>query len=179
MPPPPGRPPELDRCHADDGKAADCRAALEKLAAAPQPPKLIFDTYKKACDKKAKLLGCGVFKSTAVTDADHPTMEALMACEAGRTDDCEGLKPSAAPLVAWHKTLKTDWCKKGANALCDDYRQCKSSKWKCDAIGPGGGQACGCAPACEGPLAVSLSTSKTWPDGSTRATFTCPSAPKK
>lgn len=172
-----GKPPEYEKCMGTDGKKADCVAALEKLVQSPQPPNTIRDTYKRGCELKAKLLGCGAFKSTAVTEADHPTMELLMACEVGRTEACEEVKTSSAPLQAWSKTLRKDWCKKGENALCDNYKQCKApTQWKCE-TGPAtpgaqGAQACGCAPKCDGTLAVGVS-SKTWPDGSQRAKFTC------
>lgn len=175
-PPVAAKPAEYDTCMGESGKASDCKAALVKLAETPQPPKLIFDTYKRACDVKAKLMGCGAFKSTAVTEADHPTMEALMACEMGRPEACEDVKTGSAPLQAWHSTLKKDWCKKGANALCDNYKQCKPpAKWECGPAKDATGaqvEVCGCAPKCESAKSVVV-TEKSWPDGSRRGRFQC------
>lgn len=172
-------PPEYDRCMAEDGKAAECKAALEKFAQS-EPPRPLRDTYKRACDRKTKLMGCGVFKSTAVTEADHPTLELLMACELGRPESCEGVKTSSAPLQAWHQTLKASWCKKGESALCANYKQCKQpAKWECESA-PGmpadAPKPCGCKPKCEGTMTMAV-TGKTWPDGSPRAKFACSPQP--
>ncbi len=175
------KPAEYDRCMSNDGKAADCRAALEALAKGPQPPKVMLDAYKKACDVKAKLLGCGAFKAGSVQESEQPTMEALIACESGRPEACEEVQaasPTLSPsLKAWHSTLKKGWCKKGANALCEDYHKCKSpAVFGCEAItGSAGGdqdKGCGCVPKCESGLTVTA-TGKTWADGSKRATFAC------
>lgn len=173
-------PPELERCTKDGGTAEDCKVALEKLAATPQPPMRIHDTYKRGCELKAKFLGCGVFKSTAITEEDRPTMELLMACEHGRSESCEDVKTKAAPLQAWLSTLKTTWCKKGETALCKNYKECKApAKWKCEQVTIGTvlpnaerPEVCGCAPKCEGNT-TTVDTGKTWPDGTRRGKLTC------
>ena len=169
-------PREHDACLSEAGTANECKAALEKLAMSPTHQDRVHDIYKRACEKKAKLLGCGVFKSTAVTEADKPAMVLLMACEGGRGEACEDVKTKTAPLVAWLSTLKTDGCKKGNTALCANYRACKkSAPWGCEAIGPEATQVCGCMPQCSSGKPVAIVTGRTWPDGSKRAVFTCSS----
>jgi hypothetical protein len=169
---------EKARCLSDAGTADDCRAALGKMAKEPGPG-APYDVYKRACEKKAKLLGCGAFKSTAITDADRPNMELLMLCESGAATACEDVKTKTAPLQAWLSTLKTDLCKKGESALCADFHQCKKpAKWTCSAVtgmGTTERQACGCQPPCAGTLTVSATT-RSWPDGSTRAGYQCAEA---
>ena len=181
MPPPPAASiPELDKCNSETGKAADCKAALEKLAQSPQPPGKIYDTYKRACAKKTPLQGCGAFKSTAVTDADKPAMEALMACENGRWEACEDVQTKSPPLKAWHSTLKTEGCKKGEQALCKNYKECKiPAVWGCEeAAGAVAGtpKVCGCVPKCSNGMTV-IATGKSWADSTPRGKFSCNAKP--
>ncbi len=181
MPPPPAASiPELDKCNSETGKAADCKAALEKLAQSPQPPGKIYDTYKRACAKKTPLQGCGAFKSTAVTDADKPAMEALMACENGRWEACEDVQTKSPPLKAWHSTLKTEGCKKGEQALCKNYKECKiPAVWGCEeAAGAVAGtpKVCGCVPKCSNGMTV-IAVGKSWADSTPRGKFSCNAKP--
>ena len=188
-------PPEHDACLADAGTQADCRAALEKLGHTATHRDRIHDIYKRACDKKAKLLGCGAFKSTAITEADRPSMDQLMVCEAGQPEVCEDVKTRSAPLMAWLSTLKTDGCKKGDTALCANYKECKKgAQWSCVAptgavpvtpSAPGSpapapaadAQVCGCVPKCPAGQPIAIATGRTWPDNSKRGAFTCSAAP--
>lgn len=156
-----------------DGRAADCRTALQKMTLSPQPVGRYFETYRHACSIKTKLLGCGAYKTSQSMDADRPVMEALIACEVGKPEACEGLAPSTAGLTAWHSTLKKDWCKKGESALCDDYKQCKRpAVFGCESVGTAGATACGCVPKCTAGLKVEPTGTK-WPDGSPRAKMSC------
>lgn len=179
---------QRDKCLADAGTRDDCQAALRGAADAwdPAPGAArqggdVHAVYRKACEKKAKLQGCGVFKSSAVTEADRPTVELLMVCEAGRGEACEDVKTKAAPLVAWHGTLKAEHCKKGHSALCKSHKECKGgTQWTCRAATQpaGAGDVCGCAPrTCEGTMTIARSM-RAWPDGSPRGVFTCSSAAK-
>lgn len=172
-PPAPVDNPEYDKCMAPDGRAADCRVALQKMTLSPQPVGRYFETYKHACAIKTKLLGCGAYKTSQSMDADRPVMEALIACEVGKPEACEGLTPSTAGLTAWHSTLKKEWCKKGESALCEDYKQCKRpAVFGCESTGASGATACGCVPKCAAGLKVEPTGTK-WPDGSQRAKITC------
>ncbi len=184
-------PAEHDRCLGEGGTATDCKAALAKVAMSPTHQDRVYDVYRRGCEKKAKLLGCGVFKSTAITDADKPAMTLLMACEGGRGEACEDAKTKTSPLMAWLSTLKTEGCKKGNTALCENYRACKKSEpWGCNApVGavstspvpgaPAGSppaaaeQVCGCIPKCSSGQPVATPTGRNWPDGSKRGVFTC------
>jgi hypothetical protein len=171
---------EVDKCLSDAGAAADCEAALGQIAASGQPGGAlrIWDVYKKGCAKKAKLLSCAVFKSTAVTEADRPAVELLMTCEAGRPEACEDVSTKSAPLQAWLTTLKTEGCKKGHSALCKSYKECKgATQFGCrPTTPPSGKDVCGCVPrSCEGTMSV-LAASRTWPDGSARGVFRCEAA---
>jgi hypothetical protein len=162
---------DFGKCMAESATTDDCKAAIESAKAAPGSPG-VFDLYKRACEKKVKLLGCGAFKSTAISEGDHPTMELLMRCELGAAANCEQVKTKVAPLQAWLSTLKSDLCKKGENALCPDFHQCKKpAKWEC-AEAAGGTKACGCLAPCAGTRTVTA-TSATWPDGSARAAAVC------
>lgn len=166
---------DVAHCLGATGTLDDCKFALALTAKDPAQERNVYDVYKRACGLKEKLLGCGVFKSSAVGDSDRPAVELLMLCEAGRPEACEDVKTSSAPLVAWRTTLKTDGCKRGFTALCANYKECKHrSRWDCSAQtgATGGGQVCGCVPRCEGQLIVSA-TPRSWPDGSTRAAYTC------
>lgn len=183
-PPPAASNPELDallgKCNSEAGKAADCKAALEKLSQTPQQPGKIYDTYKRACDKKTPLQGCGAFKSTAVTDADKPAMESLMACENGNWAACEDVQTKSPPLKAWHSTLKTEGCKKGEQALCKNYKECKiPAVWGCEeAAGAVAGtpKVCGCVPKCSNGMTV-IAIGKSWADGTPRGKFSCNAKP--
>lgn len=169
-------PPEQAQCLSDAGTAADCKTALEKLATSTTHRDMVRDVYKKACDKKAKLLGCGAFKSTAITDADKPTMDLLMVCEGGTSEACEDVKTKSAPLMAWHSTLKTEGCKKGNTALCANFKECKkASPWACTAVtgGPADQQVCGCVPKCANGAPIAKATDRSWADGSKRGSFSC------
>lgn len=168
-----------DRCLAESGTAADCVAALQAIAAASPPagPHVagqVHDVYRRACAKKAKLLSCAVFKSTAVTEADKPQVELLMLCEGGRTEACEDVSTKAAPLQAWLATLKAEHCKKGHQALCKNHRECKgATQWGCRPAAGVPGEVCGCVPRqCGGPLTVTP-LARTWSDGSRRGQFSC------
>ncbi len=177
---------DQDRCLSDAGTAADCESALRAIAAAspaagPAVPGRVHDVYRRACEKKAKLLSCAVFKSTAVTDADKPQVELLMLCEGGRSEACEDVATKAAPLQAWLSTLKGEHCKKGHQALCKNHRQCKGpTQWGCRPGASGGAapgapaaEVCGCVPRqCGGPLTVTP-LARTWPDGTQRGQFSC------
>jgi len=173
-------PPEVDVCLGSEGKKNDCKVALERSAALGSVDNLKYAMlYKRGCDLGVQLLGCGAFKSKAVTETDNETMVALMRCELGASERCEGLSTKSAPLKAWLTTLRADWCKKGENALCKSHKECKlPSHWSCESTGApaAAGQetpkACGCVPRCQGGVAVAA-TGKTWPDGSQRAKFTC------
>ncbi len=168
--------PEAAQCLSDAGTASDCKTALEKLATSATQKDKVRDVYKKACEKKAKLLGCGAFKSTAITDADKPQMDLLMVCEGGNSESCEDVKTKSAPLMAWLSTLKTDGCKKGNTALCSNYKECKkSTPWGCTQVtgGPADSQVCGCVPKCSGGAPVAKPGDRTWPDGSKRGVFSC------
>ncbi len=169
-------PPERDKCMGEGGKPADCQAALTKMAAGA-PGDAVYDTYKRACDLKTKtLLGCGAFKSTAVTDADKPSMINLMRCETGFAEACEDVPSKAAPLKAWHTTLKTEWCKKGETAHCKSHKECKTpARYSCEAASgaaPDAPKVCGCVPKCSGAV-TATNTGKTWPDGQPRGKFSC------
>lgn len=174
------KPPEVDRCSSEAGTREDCRNALEKLAARPGPLPVanVRDTYKRGCEKKAPFLGCGIFKSTAVSESDNPVIELLMACEHGRTTACEGLTTKPAPLQAWLSTLKTTWCSKGETALCKDFKDCKIGNWACEVPTSSPQEqakmrVCGCSPKkCSGTVNVT-ETGLTWPDGSLRGKFSC------
>ncbi|MFO0551261.1 MAG: hypothetical protein U0271_22925 [Polyangiaceae bacterium] len=174
--PPPAAIPEIDVCLGTNGTAADCKVALQRMAVVDQPPGKLEEVYHRACKLGAKLMGCGIFKSSALTDADKPDLERLIACEMGRPEACEDMKPKPPPLVAWHQTLKADLCKKGENALCASYKQCKSNaEWTCEAQSGAAGEqkVCGCAQRCEGGGRTVKATTKSWPDGSVRGVFTC------
>ena len=176
QPPPPAISPELEKCNAPTGKAADCKAALEQLAKSPQPPMRVYETYKRGCELKAKLQGCGAFKSTAITEADNGTMEALMSCENGRPEACEDVNTKSPPLKAWHTTLKAEWCKKGESIHCKIYKECKApAVWGCEepiGASPGTAKVCGCVPKCANGMSV-FSTGKSWPDSTPRGKFNC------
>jgi hypothetical protein len=161
------------KCLGENGTDDDCWAALKELAAGPTASETeAVVLYEKACAKKAKLLGCGAFKSQAVTESDRPTIGLLGLCEAGRWEACEDVITKAPPLKAWLITLKENGCKKGANALCKTYKSCKAkSDWGCKPAGAAG-DVCGCVPQCSGTLSVTAGT-RTWPDGSKRGVFVC------
>jgi hypothetical protein len=170
---------EEDRCLSEAGTAADCEAALGAIAQAspaqgPANPGRVYDVYRKACDKKAKLLGCAVFKSTAVTAGDKPQVELLMLCEGGRSEACEDVSTKSAPLIAWLTTLKAEHCKKGEQALCKSYRACKgASEWGCRPSAASPIEVCGCVPRqCGGPL-TATPRARTWADGTARGEFRC------
>lgn len=170
--PPPASVAEADKCVGADGALPDCTAALEKLGASPTATgDKTLAVYKKACELKGKLLGCGAFKSTAVDqEKDKPTLELLTLCDAGRWEACEDVKTKSAPLQAWLATLKTNGCKKGETALCKNYRECKTpSQWGCVGADQ---KLCGCLPKCSGTVTGTPKT-RTWPDGTTRGNFTC------
>jgi len=179
-PPPVLSTPAREKCLSDTGNGLDCREALGQMAKTGTP---LYDVYKRGCERKAKLLGCGVFKSTAVTDGDRPQVELLMKCEAGVSEGCEDVSTKAAPLQAWLSTLKADGCKKGQSALCKNFKECRGkTEWSCKPSGATptqGGVApkevCGCVPrSCGGPLTVTPSPSaRTWPDGTARGAFAC------
>jgi hypothetical protein len=161
------------KCLGEGGTDDDCWAAVKELAASPTGSETdAVGLYEKACAKKAKLLGCGAFKSQAVTDSDRPTIGLLALCEAGRWEACEDVNTKAPPLKAWLITLKESGCKKGASALCKSYKTCKAkSDWGCKPAGSAG-DVCGCVPQCSGTLSVTAGT-RTWPDGSKRGVFVC------
>jgi hypothetical protein len=168
--------PDADKCIGQGGVLADCTAALEKIGKSPTAPaSKALDVYKRACELKGKLLGCGAFKSTAVDkEKDRPTLELLAVCEAGRWESCEDVKTKAAPLQAWLSTLKTNGCKKGETALCKNYKECKApAQWGC--IGADQ-KLCGCLPKCAGTV-TGTPKGRTWPDGSARGNFTCSASP--
>ncbi len=168
--------PDADKCIAATGVLADCTAALDKAGkSAAAPASKTLDVYKRACELKGKLLGCGAFKSTAVDqDKDRPTLELLASCEIGKWEACEDVKTKSAPLQAWLSTLKTNGCKKGETALCKNYRECKApAQWGC--IGADD-KLCGCLPKCAGTVG-GTATGRTWPDGSKRGKFTCSGGP--
>jgi hypothetical protein len=161
------------KCLGENGTEDDCWSAVKELAASPTGSENdAVGLYEKACSKKAKLLGCGAFKSQAVTDADRPTIGLLALCEAGRWEACEDVNTKAPPLKAWLINLKETGCKKGASALCKSYKSCKAkSDWGCKPAGAAG-DVCGCVPQCKGTLSVTART-RTWPDGSKRGVFVC------
>jgi len=162
---------DFEKCLAEAATTDDCKAAIESAKKTPSAPK-IYELYQRACEKKVKLLGCGAFKSTAITEDDHPTMELLMRCELGAAARCEEVKTKVAPLQAWLSTLKTTLCKQGENALCADYHQCKRpAKWTCEDTA-GGAKACGCLAPCDGTRTITA-TQASWPDGSARAAAVC------
>ncbi|MBL9022340.1 MAG: hypothetical protein JNL21_09065 [Myxococcales bacterium] len=169
--PAPAATPEADKCLAAGAVLADCTTALEKLGAAEASGDKTLAVYKKACELKGKLLGCGAFKSTAVDqEKDKPTLALLAQCESGNWEMCEDVKTKSAPLQAWLSTLKTNGCKKGQMALCKNYRECKApTQWGC--IGADQ-KLCGCLPKCAGTV-TGKAKKRTWPDGSTRGEFTC------
>jgi hypothetical protein len=177
---------ERARCLSDGGTADDCEAALRAAAVswdvtpgAAHPKGEVYEVYRRACERKAKLQGCGVFKSRAVGEADQPTVELLMICESGRPEACEDVATRSAPLQAWLSTLKAEHCRKGHSALCKSHRECRgAAQWGCrPATQPAGaGDVCGCVPRrCEGAMTVTASPRK-WPDGSARGVFTCETA---
>ncbi len=177
---PTGLSPARDKCMSESATGLDCQEALAQLAKGSAP---LYDVYKRGCERKAKLLGCGVFKSTAVGESDRPQVELLMKCEAGVTEGCEDVSTKSAPLQAWLSTLKTDGCKKGHSALCKNYKECRGkTEWGCRVAGATptqGGvpprEVCGCVPkSCGGPMTVTPSPSaRTWPDGTPRGSFAC------
>jgi hypothetical protein len=175
-PPPAAAPAEIATCLADAGTAADCKTALDKIGQTGAGKDKVRDVYQKACTKKAKLLGCGAFKSTAIGEGDKPAMDLLMLCEAGQSEACEDVKTKTAPLMAWLSTLKTDGCKRGAMALCASFKECKkSTPWGCQAVsgGPADAQVCGCVPKCDKGVVATKASDRPWPDGSKRGAFTC------
>jgi hypothetical protein len=165
-------PPEHEKCLGQDGTKADCKAALDRVGQSAAHADKVLAVYERGCALKLPLLGCGAFKSTAVTDADRPMIALLAQCEAGRSEPCEDVKTKSAPLQAWLTTLKRDWCKKGETALCANYKECKApTQWGChDAQGT---KVCGCVPRCKDGTVMASAKSRTWPDGSTRGAFVC------
>ena len=165
---------EKQNCLGENGSDEDCTAALKQLAdgnASGSENEAVL-VYEKACAKKAKLLGCGAFKSQAVTAEDRPTIGLLGLCEFGRYEACEDVATKAPPLKAWLINLKESGCKKGATALCKNYKACKAkTDWGCKPAGSGS-EVCGCVPQCSGTLSVTAGT-RSWPDGSKRGVFAC------
>ncbi len=169
-----GGSPERAKCLGEGGAAADCVAALGKLGPSPAAGDGLA-IYKRACELKAKqLLGCGAFKSTAVSlERDATTLDLLAQCEGGTSEACEDVKTKSAPLQAWLTTLKTGLCKKGETAHCANYRECKApARWGCTETGQ---KLCGCLPKCAAAV-TGTPKARTWPDGSTRGAFTCPAS---
>ena len=167
----PAATPEADKCLAAGAGLPGRTGALEKVGASDAGRDKTLAVYKRACELKGKLLGCGAFKSTAVDpEKDKPTLDLLARCETGDWESCEDVKTKSAPLQAWLSTLKTNGCKKGETALCKNYRECKAPKqWGC--IGADQ-KLCGCLPKCGGTV-TGTAKKRTWPDGSTRGDFTC------
>ncbi len=172
-------PAEIVPCLTEATGGPACKIALAKIAATGTGESHTIEVYRRACDAGEKLLGCGIFQSTAITEEDDPILRRLMLCEHGWYEGCEDVKTRAAPLLAWLSTLKKIGCKRGANALCPDFHQCKApERWTCHAQ-PGGPKVCGCAAPCSGTLTSIAHTSKRWPDGSHRGQLGCAaSAPR-
>ncbi|NUO47280.1 MAG: hypothetical protein HOV80_00330 [Polyangiaceae bacterium] len=167
-------PDEIVPCLTEAKAGPQCIVALKKIAQTGGGREHTYAAYQAACNAGERLLGCKIFLSTAIGDADMPLIERLMLCEHGLFDACEGNKPKAAPLVAWQKTLMEIGCKEGANALCADYHQCKSPLlWTCSpSKGPAASKVCGCAPKCTGSH-ISIASERKWPDGSRRGQLSC------
>jgi hypothetical protein len=173
---PEGRAPdEIVPCLTEATGGPKCRVALTKIGKSGAGREHTIPVYQAACSAGEKLLGCKIFLSTAITEADYPLMERLMLCEHGLYEACEGNKPKAAPLVAWLKTLKEIGCRDGANALCPDFHACKAPLlWTCSpSKGPAAGKVCGCAPKCTGSLVTIAHPELKWPDGSRRGQLSC------
>lgn len=175
---PPANSAEITKCLAEGATANDCKAALDAIAKDPAQYPRVGEAYKRGCTLKSKvLLGCGAFKSTVLGESDRPAMDLLMLCEAGVFEACEDVKTKAAPLLAWHSTLKTEGCKKGHTALCKSFKECKKKTlWTCGPVTGGTGEACGCQPKCDGDLVIGA-LPRTWSDGKTRASYTCKPKP--
>lgn len=165
---------EQQKCLSDAGSADDCLAALKKMVATGASPNDAANVYEKACSRKAKVLGCGSFKSTAVTEADRPTIGLLALCEFGAYESCEDVQTKSTPLKAWLTTNKENGCKKNATALCKIYKECKAkTDWGCKPVTSSpSDQVCGCVPQCKGNLKVTAG-SRSWADGSKRGNFVC------
>jgi hypothetical protein len=171
----PEAPAEIVPCLTEAAGGPKCIVALKKIAQTGAGRDQTMEVYQRACEAKEKLLGCKIFLSTAITDGDTPTIESLMLCEHGAYEQCEGLKPKAAPLIAWLGTLKDKGCQEGANALCADFKACKAPKrWTCQPDkGPASGKICGCLEKCAGTVVAVGASDKTWPDKSRRGQLTC------
>lgn len=171
----PESPAEIVPCLTEATGGPKCVVALRKIAQTGAGREQTMEVYQRACEAKEKLLGCKIFLSTAITDGDNPTIESLMLCEHGAYEACEGLKPKAAPLIAWLGTLKEKGCAEGANALCADFRACKAPKrWTCQPDkGPASGKVCGCLEKCNGTVVAIGVSEKKWPDTSRRGQLTC------
>lgn len=165
------------KCLGEGGTEEDCTAALKELAEGTGNDADAVTLYEKACEKKAKLLGCGAFKSKAVTAEDRPTISLLALCEFARWESCEDVVTSAPPLKAWLITLKDAGCRKNATALCKHYKACKAKTvFECRSSGTPAVEVCGCVPQCAGTLTWKKGT-RTWPDGSQRGVFSCEASP--
>ena len=165
------------KCLAETGTESDCVTAMKELAEGSGTEADAVVVYEKACEKKAKLLGCGAFKSKAVTAEDRPTIGMLGLCEFARYEACEDVVTSAAPLKAWLITLKDVGCRKNATALCKHYKACKArTVFECRSSGTPSVEVCGCVPQCTGTLTWKKGT-RTWPDGSQRGVFACEASP--
>ncbi|MBL9025363.1 MAG: hypothetical protein JNL21_24425 [Myxococcales bacterium] len=174
----PEAPAEIVPCLTEASGGPKCIVALQKIAKTGAGRDQTMEVYQRACEAKERLLGCQIFYSTAITDADNPIIESLMLCEHGAYEACEGLKPKAAPLIAWLQTLKGKGCDAGANALCDNFRQCKPPKrFTCSPEkGKPSDKICGCLEKCSGTVVAVETSGKKWPDGSARGQLGCVSS---
>ncbi len=173
--------PEIVPCLTEASGGPQCVVALRKIGQTGAGKEHTWEVYQRACEAGEKLLGCKIFLSTAITDTDMPNIERLMLCEHGAYEACEGMKPKAAPLVAWLQTAKQLGCKDGANALCPDFHQCKApARWTCNPPkGPAGSKVCGCLAKCAGTVMTRHVTGKKWPDGTQRGELECASGDLK
>ena len=174
-PPEPEAPIEIVPCLTEASGGPKCVVALEKIAKTNVGREQTMEVYQRACQAGERLLGCRIFFSTAITDADNATIERLMLCEHGAYEACEGLKPKAAPLIAWLQTLKKKGCDEGANALCASFRQCKPpQRFTCSPEkGKPSDKICGCLERCSGTVVAVTASTKKWPDGSGRGQLGC------